>query len=156
MAWSNLGIMYYLQGKSDLSNKAFQEAQNADPTYLQGWIGQALLAEASGFDEEAIDLFRHCTFLGNGLESALGYGHWICQTLREMDNEPSSNNSKKHSRYCVEQMHGVAVAVDALTHYADRVPSDPCGLNMLGVLLEKQRHFRSAKKCLTKVKLRTH
>ncbi len=152
MAWSNLGIMYYLQGKSDLSNKAFQEAQNADPTYLQGWIGQALLAEASGFDEEAIDLFRHCTFLGNGLESALGYGHWICQTLREMDNEPSSNNSKKHSRYCVEQMHGVAVAVDALTHYADRVPSDPCGLNMLGVLLEKQRHFRSAKKCLTKVK----
>ena len=42
----------------------FQEAQNQDPAYLQGWIGQALLAETASYEDEAIDLFRHCTFLG--------------------------------------------------------------------------------------------
>ena len=42
----------------------FQEAQNQDPAYLQGWIGQALLAESASYEDEAIDLFRHCTFLG--------------------------------------------------------------------------------------------
>ena len=35
-------------------------------------------------DNEAIDLFRHCNFLGNALESAIGFGHWICKTLQEM------------------------------------------------------------------------
>jgi Tfp pilus assembly protein PilF len=62
-----------------LANKAFQEAQNQDPSYMGGWVGQALLAETAGVDEEAIDLFRHCTYLGNGLESATGYAHWICK-----------------------------------------------------------------------------
>ena len=35
VAWCNLGIMYFMQGRTDLANKAFQEAQNQDPTYLQ-------------------------------------------------------------------------------------------------------------------------
>ena len=58
--------------------------------FFQGWIGQALLAESAAYDDEAIDLFRHCTFLGNGLESAIGYGHWICKTLQEMEAEDSA------------------------------------------------------------------
>ena len=83
-AWSNLGIVYLTQNRLDLANKAFKEAQNQDPTYIQAWIGQALLAETAGVDNEAIDLFRHCNFLGNALESAIGFGHWICKTLQEM------------------------------------------------------------------------
>ena len=81
-----------------------------------------------GYDEEAIDLFRHCTFLGNGLESAIGYGHWICKTLQEMEAEDSAlaaapemkqenvriSQKSKHNRYCVEKMYGVSVAVDCL------------------------------------------
>lgn len=114
MAWANLGILYFMQARTDLANKAFKEAQNVDPTYLQGWIGQALLAETAGYGEEAIDLFRHCTYLGHGYESALGYAHWICQTLQEMAQEDAIANAadgnqaetallpgkrKKHNRY---------------------------------------------------------
>ena len=84
MAWSNLGILYFNQGRIDLANKAFKEAQNQDPTYIQAWIGQALLAETAGVDNEAIDLFRHCNFLGVALESATGFSHWICKTLQEI------------------------------------------------------------------------
>ena len=77
-------------------------------------------------------------FVGNGLESAIGYGHWICKTLQEIEAEDNPitasmpipemkpedeykierqmNNSQKskHNRYCVEKMFGVSVAVDCL------------------------------------------
>ena len=113
---------------------------------MQGWIGQALLAESAGYTDEAIDLFRHCTFLQNGLESAIGYAHWICLTLNEMAKNIQVRlflifviftklfliQVSKHNRYCVEQMFGVSVAIDALTHYVERVPDDACALNLLG------------------------
>ena len=141
-------MLYLTQGRMDLANKAFKEGQNQDPAYIQAWIGQALLAEASGMDNEAIDLFRHCNFLGMALESSIGFGHWICKTLREMaagngneadddDNDNNVNNEreqwrKKHTVYCVNKMYGVTVASDCLLHYVNRVPDDTCALNMLG------------------------
>jgi hypothetical protein len=63
----------------ELANRAFKEAQNQEPSYLRGWVGQALLAETAGYDEEAMDLFRHTTFLGNELESSVGYSNWVCK-----------------------------------------------------------------------------
>jgi superkiller protein 3 len=57
---------------------------------------------------------------------------------------------KKHNRYCVEKMYGVTVAVDCLTRYVQRVPDDACALNMLGILFERERHFRSAKLMLAR------
>jgi hypothetical protein len=63
----------------ELANKAFKESQNQDPSYLQGWVGQALLAELMGVDAESMDLFRHATFLGHELESSIGYANWVCK-----------------------------------------------------------------------------
>ena len=57
---------------------------------------------------------------------------------------------KKHTVYCVQQMYGITVAADCLLHYVARVPDDACALNMLGILLERERHFRTAKKMLTR------
>ena len=136
-------MLYLTQGRMDLSNKAFKEGQNQDPAYIQAWIGQALIAEASGMDNEAIDLFRHCNFLGMAFESSIGFGHWICKTLREMagatgngsEDDKNVNNEKwrkKHTIYCVNNMFGVTVASDCLLHYVNRVPDDTCALNMLG------------------------
>ncbi len=65
----------------ELANKSFKEAQNSDPSWLRAWVGQALLAEGAGYDEETMDLFRHTTFLGNELESGLGYANWVCRSL---------------------------------------------------------------------------
>lgn len=47
-------------------------------------------------------------------------------------------------------MYGVSVAVDSLTRYVERVTKDPCALNMLGVLYERQNLLKSSKKMLTK------
>ena len=62
-----------------MANRAFKESQNQDPSYLRGWVGQALLAEVMGADAESMDLFRHATFLGNELESSIGYANWVCK-----------------------------------------------------------------------------
>lgn len=63
----------------ELANKSFKEAQNIEPTCLRGWVGQALLAEQTGYVSEAMDLFRHATFLGNEVESSVGYANWVCK-----------------------------------------------------------------------------
>ena len=66
---------------------------------------------------------------------------------------------KKHNRYCVEKMFGVSVAVDSLERYVARVNNDVCAFNMLGILLERQRHFRTAKRFFTKalqLEIETH
>ena len=52
-------MLYLIAGESQLANAAFKESQNCDPSYLNGWTGQSLLADAAeGHEEEAMDLFR--------------------------------------------------------------------------------------------------
>ena len=160
IAWTNLGILYLVSNEYKSANKAFKEAQNQDPSYINCWVGQALLAELTGFDEEAMDLFRHTTILGNEPESEIGYAQWICNTLITMFEESkschvdtsSSDSENKltlkkfnHGQYCIENMFGVTVATDCLSQYVDKVKEDPCALNMLGVLLEKEGLLNPAK-----------
>lgn len=40
VAWCNLGTLYLILQDVKLANKAFAEAQRADPDYVNGWIGQ--------------------------------------------------------------------------------------------------------------------
>ena len=162
ISWTNLGILYLLMDEHGLANNAFKEAQNQEPSYINGWVGQALLAELTGFDEEAMDLFRHTTILGNEPESAIGYAHWICKTMQRMfkesrlvpiseqvlENENDKLKKKNHGQYCIERMFGITVATDCLMQYVDRIKGDPCALNMLGVLLEREGLLTMAKKVL--------
>ena len=39
-AWTNLGAVYMSLGEHTLANKAFKEAQAAQPDYVRGWAGQ--------------------------------------------------------------------------------------------------------------------
>ncbi|KAL3287818.1 hypothetical protein HHI36_002277 [Cryptolaemus montrouzieri] len=112
IAWCNLGILYYKINKIELANKAFAEAQRADPNYTQSWIGKAFVAEIMGQDDEAIDLFRHSISLGFHPQGALGYGHWVCRKLME-----SPQNS---SLYAIQELHAIPVACDALTWYTGK------------------------------------
>ena len=65
--------------ETSLSNAAFKEAQNVDPASPRGWSGQAMLAEAVGQHQEAMDIFRHTVMLGNEPESQTGYADWVCR-----------------------------------------------------------------------------
>ena len=39
-AWTNLGAVYMALDEHTLANKAFKEAQAAQPDYVRGWAGQ--------------------------------------------------------------------------------------------------------------------
>ncbi|GFN82445.1 arrestin domain-containing protein 3-like [Plakobranchus ocellatus] len=146
-AWTNLGALYLDKGEVKLAHNAFTAAQSIDPTYIECWIGQALIAEMVGH-EETMDLFRHTTELGFHVESAISYGQWVLSVL--------SDNSKKDSalfQYCIKQMAALPAASDALARYTTRVKSDGTALNMQGLLFEHQCLFLSSiaafKKALT-------
>lgn len=40
VAWCNLGTLYLHLDNVQLANKAFSQAQRADPNYVNCWIGQ--------------------------------------------------------------------------------------------------------------------
>lgn len=140
LAWINLGVVYYILKQHGLANRAFKEAQNLDPSNLRSWVGQALLAEAAGVPEEAVDLFRHSTFLGHFLEASLGYANWMCKALT------ATQVTWWHTH--VSDNKGVCMAIDSLMCCINRINQDPCALNMLGLLLETKGLLKSAKQVL--------
>ena len=141
MAWTNLGVVYISLGEQGLANKAFKEAQNSDPDYIRGWTGQAILAEIVGVRSEAMDLFRHCTFLGPEPESGRGYSDWVCGTLTSLE---KSEEVEAHNRYILRNMWGVSVGLDSLAAYTRRHPRDVTAQVQLGVLAERQGMLRTA------------
>ena len=141
MAWTNLGVVYISLGEQGLANKAFKEAQNSDPDYIRGWTGQAILAEIVGVRSEAMDLFRHCTFLGPEPESGRGYSDWVCGTLASLE---KSEEVEAHNRYILRNMWGVSVGLDSLVAYTRRHPRDVTAQVQLGVLAERQGMLRTA------------
>lgn len=111
ISWCNLGTLYLSLDELKLANKAFSQAQRADPNYVYSWVGQALIAENIGH-EDAMDLLRHSTQLCFTMEGALGYGHWVCKTLLE--------NPPDKLIYSIHDMHAVPVACEALTWYTGK------------------------------------
>ena len=142
ICWTNLGVLYLNLAEHGLANKAFKEAQNAEPDYIRGWTGQGLLAEITGVTSECMDIFRHCTFLGPEPESARGYSDWVCSSLQS---QVRGERVEPHNKYILDKMHGVTVAVDSLTAYTRRFPHDVTALVELGVLYEKVGLTRSAR-----------
>lgn len=131
--WSNLGALYLTQGEFRLANKVFSRAQQAETDYVYGWTGQACIAEHIGDQEEALDLFKHCTTLQYTAESALGFGHSVCQIL--------SVNDRKF-RFSIERMFAAPAALDSIEWYCkSEVDEDRnvLALNLYGYLYHHQR-----------------
>lgn len=140
-SWTNLGVLYASQGNIKLANKAYGRAQQTDPSSINAWIGQAILAETLAQGDEAMDLFRHCTQLGFNKESAIGYTHWVCSILEN----PENLKDQKY-RYAIENMHAVPVALDSMNWVCshDDVNSSVESLCFLGYLNFRQGLWKSA------------
>lgn len=132
VAWTNLGTLYLLNSDVKLAHSSFNVAQSQDPSRVNAWAGQALVAERVGH-HDAMDLFRHSTLLGNHPEAACGYGRWICSTIRA-----SSAEGKKLFRSDIQRACAIANASDALVRSTGNKEVVPSSLNMLGLLLERQ------------------
>ncbi|XP_043920067.1 tetratricopeptide repeat protein 37 [Protopterus annectens] len=130
VAWTNLGVLYLQEGNVELAHEAFKVAQSLEPSYVNCWIGQALIAESVG-SYETMDLFRHTTELGMHTEGAKGYGHWVCATLQDKTNK----NSELY-RYNILQMNAISAAQVALSKYTERIQNDATAFTMLGFLNE--------------------
>ncbi|PNF23763.1 hypothetical protein B7P43_G16832 [Cryptotermes secundus] len=138
ITWTNLGTLYLYLNEIQLAHEAFKVAQRSEPSYIESWIGQALVAESMNH-EDAMDLFRHTTQLGIHMESCIGYSHWVCSTLKNSDNQ-----NDPHYTYSIEKMFAVPVAGDAMVWYTGNIKGNACAYNMLGFLLERQQLYRGA------------
>ncbi|XP_046833328.1 tetratricopeptide repeat protein 37 [Vespa crabro] len=145
LVWSNLGILYLYIGDIYKANEAFCRAQRADPTNMNSWVGQAIIAEKIKY-REAVDLFRHSAQLGYHNEACLGYSHGVLTLLLDVD----TNKSDPLYTYTIENMHAVSVATDLLTWYIEHNPNNAYALNTYGLLLERQKLYLSAAEQFTK------
>ncbi|GAB1600098.1 tetratricopeptide repeat protein 37-like [Argonauta hians] len=141
--WTNLGALYFQNENLLLAHEAFKVSQSLDPNFITCWIGQAFIADTVGHDD-AMDLFRHTTELGNHVESLIGYGHWVCSMLLD-----ESKHDTPLYRYNIERMAVVPAACDALSKYTERVKDSPIAYNMYGILLERHGLYSMAKDALT-------
>ncbi|XP_023220257.1 tetratricopeptide repeat protein 37-like [Centruroides sculpturatus] len=137
-AWTNLGVLYLLHNEVQLAHKAFSIAQKSDPSYSVCWIGQALIAEAVKHNQTT-DLFRHTTTIGNHPEGLLGYGHWVCEALKEKINR----NSQWYKENIID-MNAISVALDCMIKYTENNKNCPIAFNILGLLFERQGLFRES------------
>ncbi|KAI0208166.1 Tetratricopeptide repeat protein 37 [Lamellibrachia satsuma] len=147
-AWTNLATLYLCRQNIKLAHEAFKVAQATQPTFVNSWIGQALIAETVG-DNEAMDLFRHTAEMDNHTEGAVGYASWVCSVM----NDESKMNTESY-RYAICQMSAITAASDALAKYTDRVRTNATAFNMYGLLVEKQKLYRlavNAFACATKL-----
>ncbi|XP_033324509.2 superkiller complex protein 3 [Megalopta genalis] len=138
VVWCNLGTLYLHIGDLYKANEAYSQAQRADPAYINSWIGQAIIAEMMS-RKEAMDLFRHSTQLGYHDEAALGYAHWVLTVLLSTDIEKNASYT-----YIMENMHALFVASDVMNWYLEYHPEDWYALNTYGLLLERQKLYRSS------------
>ncbi|EFN89108.1 Tetratricopeptide repeat protein 37 [Harpegnathos saltator] len=140
IAWSNLGTLYLHLGDIYRANEAYSRAQRADPSYMNSWIGQGLIAQQS-LRKEGMELFHHSIQLGYHDEAALGYAHCVFHILLNpmLNKEPSCD-------YFIKNMYAIPAAADVLTWYIEREPDDAYALNTHGLLLERQKLYNSAAK----------
>ncbi|XP_038077285.1 tetratricopeptide repeat protein 37-like, partial [Patiria miniata] len=146
VAWTNLGALYLSKGNVELAHQAFKISQSLEPSYVNCWIGQALVAESKA-PEEAMDLFRHTTELATHSEGAISYAHWVCQTLLDA----SVDKTSEGYRFNIVQMDAVSMATVGLDKVTDRVQTDACAYTMYGLLLERQGLHKSAEKAYARV-----
>uniref|UniRef100_A0A3B3SLZ1 SKI3 subunit of superkiller complex n=1 Tax=Paramormyrops kingsleyae TaxID=1676925 RepID=A0A3B3SLZ1_9TELE len=130
IAWTNLGALYLKKENMELAYKAFNTAQSLEPSYVNCWIGQALIAENIG-NYDTMDLFRHTTELSTHTEGVKGYAFWVCSTLLD-----KTNRNSELYLYNIVQMNAVSAAQVALCKYTERIQTDSDAFTMLGYLNE--------------------
>lgn len=139
ISWTNLGVLYLIKGDIKLANQAFGRAQQSDTGYINAWTGQACIAEIIGQQDEAMDLFKHCTTLGYTLESAIGFTHWVCTVLND-------EKLRKDLRfnYALETLYGASMALDSITWYCNDDTKSLEALCFMGYLCYHQRLYKPA------------
>ncbi len=89
--WTNLGVLYLIQGDSQLANEAFTRAQSTDPDYAQAWVGQGLLASQSADTNEARHLFTQAFEVSDSSSTVIKQ-HYAMSTFDHLISSSLTNN----------------------------------------------------------------
>ncbi|XP_002138566.2 tetratricopeptide repeat protein 37 [Drosophila pseudoobscura] len=145
--WTNLGVLYIKANDIRLANEAFKRAQQSSPIYANAWIGQAMVAELIGDQEEAFDLFRHCQQFDYHPEAALGFAYWVCEVL----SDPVAR-AKPHNRHAIGHMYADVYALDAINWYVQNEESEAsiASLTFQGFLCARKKLYHQAIKAFTR------
>lgn len=107
--WANLGVLYLKCNEVRAANHAFGQAQQRDMGYVNGWLGQALIADRMMDKDEAMDLYRHCLELDYHKMATEGYTKWVVHRMDEM--------TVRKYKYAIEEMHAIPLCLDACAWY---------------------------------------
>ncbi|KJE96657.1 hypothetical protein CAOG_06947 [Capsaspora owczarzaki ATCC 30864] len=129
-AWTNLGLLYTHLSVLEPANFAFKAVQAIQPSYSPAWIGQSLVAERFGMEEEAGDLLRHASELDQNPEADAGYANYAYRF----------HNSAKVTAARAP----LSLATTALGRYVARETHNAAARNLYGALLELQGLYAAA------------
>ncbi|KAJ1973438.1 Superkiller protein 3 [Dimargaris verticillata] len=135
--WANLGYLYLTHDDLELANRAFAQAQTADPECMAAWLGQGLVAQRLAQLQEALDLFQHTLYLSHGSHAE---SNWLFASqyfLTRQEQSVANDTSEM-----------LTLAVFAMRKYVAQRPTDPCGYNLLGILLEECQQYTGAAQAL--------
>ena len=107
-------IIIKFTGNLYKANEAYSRAQRADPAYINSWIGQASIAEMMQ-RKETMDLFRHAIQLGYHNQAAVGYAHWVLDTI--LNSGTKKDTLHIHS---IESVSATYSATDVMTWYVGK------------------------------------
>ncbi|KAJ1975290.1 Superkiller protein 3 [Dimargaris xerosporica] len=133
--WANLGYLYLIHDDLELANRAFTQAQTANPECMTSWLGQGLVAQHLTQPQEAQDLFQHTLYLSHGSHAE---SNWLFASQYFLARH---QRSKGHRDNTTEML---TLAVFAMRKYVAQRPTDPCGHNLLGILLEECQQYAGA------------
>ncbi|KAL8901155.1 MAG: hypothetical protein Q9192_000690 [Flavoplaca navasiana] len=90
--WTNLGVLYLVEGDSQLASDAFTRAQSIDPEHFQAWLGQGLLAAQLGEPSEARNLFAHAFDIASASATQIRRSY-ACSVLEHLLSSPDTSSS---------------------------------------------------------------
>ncbi|EEB95507.1 hypothetical protein MPER_05512, partial [Moniliophthora perniciosa FA553] len=124
VTWTNLGLLYFYHNDYELANEAFYRAQSSDPDYSLAWLGQALLASASGHEPGAIAILEHAVGLvGIVPEADYQYAFKGFSRLKDVKGTSTSD--------------ALIPAFFVLDRYCKTRPNDAAALHLFGLVCER-------------------
>ncbi|QIX00468.1 hypothetical protein AMS68_005985 [Peltaster fructicola] len=105
--WTNLGVLYMLQGDYELAHQAFGRAQSTDPEYAHAWIGEGLIALMTGDAKTALNDFTHAFEISDSW-STITKRQYSMSSFDNLITSPAASNDLTtliQPLFALEQLH---------------------------------------------------
>ncbi|KIV83691.1 hypothetical protein PV11_05693 [Exophiala sideris] len=138
--WTDLGVLYLINGDNQLANEAFTRAQSEDPEFADAWIGQGLLALLFGSVGEARGLFMHAFEIADSSQLP-PKRHYAVSAFEHLLKDSSSS----------QEVSALLQPLFAMRQYHAQKPSDITATHLMALLAERVGDFVTSLESLQEV-----